>query len=209
MLSSFAMAVAAMIAVVAASNYLVQFPVEFVIAGANLADVLTWGAFTYPAAFLVTDLTNSHFGPRRARQVAVFGFVVAVVLSIWLASPRIAIASGSAFLLAQLIDVQVFHRLRRHQWWVPPAVSGLIATVLDTLVFFSLAFAPAFGFLDTAFGAEDNSLGFPTALLWIGPEVPLFLSLALGDFIVKLAVGIVFLIPYRALHSPNPEPRAA
>ena len=113
MLARFLVAVAAMVAVVAASNFLVQYPVQAQIGGINLADLLTWGAFTYPVAFLVTDLTNRHFGANGARLVVVCGFAVAVVLSVWLATPRIAIASGTAFLVAQFLDISIFDRLRR------------------------------------------------------------------------------------------------
>ena len=110
MLSRFLVAVAAMVATVAASNVLVQFPVQFTLGSVNLGDILTWGAFTYPVAFLVTDLTNRALGPQKTRLVVVAGFAVAVLLSIWLATPRIAIASGSAFLVAQLLDI-IFHLL--------------------------------------------------------------------------------------------------
>ncbi|GHA26618.1 membrane protein [Devosia pacifica] len=199
MLARFMVALAAMVAVVAASNFLVQFPVEAQLGAINLADVLTWGAFTYPIAFLVTDLTNRHFGPRQARLVVLSGFAVAVLVSIWLASPRIAIASGTAFLLAQLLDVSIFDRLRQSDWWRAPLVSSVLGSVLDTLFFFSLAFAPVFSGLDTAFGLEDGSLGFPAPLLGFGPEVPLWVSLALGDFLVKLLVAAVLLAPYKVL----------
>ena len=107
MFARFAAAIAAMVAIVAASNFLVQFPVQLQLGPLNLADLLTWGAFTYPVAFLVTDLTNRHFGPQRARLVVVAGFVVAVILSVWLATPRIAIASGTAFLVAQLLYIEL------------------------------------------------------------------------------------------------------
>lgn len=205
LLARLAVAIAAMVAVVAASNFLVQFPVGYAIGGVNLGDILTWGAFTYPAAFLVTDLTNRHFGPARARIVVLAGFAVAVLVSIWLASPRIAIASGSAFLLAQLLDVSIFDRLRRRAWWQAPLISSLIGSVLDTVVFFSLAFAPAFAGFDLMVGREDGSLGFPAPLLGVGPEVPLWVSLALGDFCVKLAVAALLLAPYGALRRLVPE----
>jgi uncharacterized PurR-regulated membrane protein YhhQ (DUF165 family) len=136
----------AMCAVVAASNYLVQFPVQAQFGGINLAEILTWGAFTYPVAFLVTDLTNRRFGPAAARIVVVSGFVLAVALSIWLATPRIAIASGSAFLVAQLLDVAVFERLRRSAWWKAPLLSSLIGSVVDTVLFFGVAFSARFAF---------------------------------------------------------------
>lgn len=182
--------VAAMAIVVVASNFLVQFP----FAHFGLQDLLTWGAFTYPVAFLVNDLTNRRYGPAAARKVVLVGFAIAVVLSAWLASPRIAIASGSAFLVAQLLDVAVFDRLRRQAWWIAPAISTLIGSVVDTVLFFSLAFADRFAALDTAFGLEDGSLGF--AVPFLGTEVPLWVSLGVGDFGVKLIVGAVMLAPY-------------
>ena len=191
----------AMCAVVAASNYLVQFPVQATLGGINLADLLTWGAFTYPVAFLVTDLTNRRFGPAAARVVVVSGFVLAVALSIWLATPRIAIASGSAFLVAQLLDVAVFQRLRQSAWWKAPLISSLIGSVIDTILFFGVAFSAAFAFLDTGFGLEDGSLAFAVPFLGIGGDVPLWLSLGAGDFCVKILVALVLLAPYRVLRS--------
>lgn len=187
--------VAAMTAIVAASNFFVQFPFQHL----GLGETLTWGAFTYPAAFLVTDLANRRFGPRAARQVVLAGFVLAVMLSVWLASPRIAIASGMAFLVAQLLDVAVFDRLRHGVWWRAPLVSTLLGSALDTALFFSLAFAARFSFMDTAFGLDDGSLAFPVALLGFGADVPLWVSLALGDFGVKLLVGLAMLVPYGVL----------
>lgn len=193
--------IVAMCAVVAASNYLVQFPVQATLGGVNLADLLTWGAFTYPVAFLVTDLTNRRFGPAAARIVVISGFVLAVALSIWLATPRIAIASGSAFLVAQLLDVAVFQRLRRSAWWKAPLISSVIGSVIDTILFFGVAFSAGFAFLDTGFGLEDGSLGFPVPFLGIGGDVPLWLSLGAGDFCVKILVALVLLAPYRVLRS--------
>ncbi len=185
--------VAAMAIVVAASNVLVQYPLPWF----GLGDVLTFGAFTYPAAFLVTDLTNRRFGVRAARLVVVAGFAVAVALSIFLATPRIAIASGSAFLIGQLLDVSVFDALRRQAWWRAPLVSGVFGSLVDTFVFFGLAFATPFAVLDTGLGLEDGSLGFPVA--WFGAEVPLWISLAFGDLTVKLAMALAMLAPYGAL----------
>jgi queuosine precursor transporter len=199
MLSRFLVAVAAMVAVVAASNILVQYPVGITLGGLNLGDILTWGAFTYPVAFLVTDLSNRAFGPQRARLVVVAGFVVAVLLSIWLATPRIAIASGLAFLVAQLLDVSIFHRLRNGAWWHAPMFSSLVSSALDTVIFFSLAMAPAFAGIDAFFGMEDSSLAFPAPLLGVGPEVELWQSLALGDFLVKLAMAVALLAPYKTV----------
>lgn len=195
----FLWAVAAMVATITASNYLVQFPVQFALGPVDLASILTWGAFSYPVAFLVTDLTNRRFGPAGARLVVVCGFAVAVVLSIVLASPRIAVASGSAFLVAQLLDIAIFDRLRQGKWWHPPLFSSLVSSALDTAIFFSLAFAPSFALLDTGLGREDGSLPFPEPLLGIGMVAPLWVSLALGDFLVKLLLTGLMLLPYKGL----------
>jgi len=130
-----------MCVVVAASNYLVQFPVHGSLGPIALADLLTYGAFTYPIAFLVTDLTNRRFGAETARLVVFVGFVLAVVLSFWLATPRIAVASGTAFLVAQLLDVAVFDMLRRSRWWKAP----LISTVMSGLSFSSFAIRSSSG----------------------------------------------------------------
>ena len=190
--------IVAMALVVAASNYLVQFPVQASLGGYNLADLLTWGAFTYPVAFLVTDLTNRRFGPGPARQVVIAGFAVAVLLSIWLATPRIAIASGSAFLVAQLLDVTIFDRLRRASWWKAPLVSSIIGSIVDTIIFFSLAFAPVLGFL----GANDEfAIAWAPLLGLATADAPRWVSWALGDLGVKLAVALVMLAPYGALLS--------
>jgi uncharacterized PurR-regulated membrane protein YhhQ (DUF165 family) len=153
----------AMVAVVAASNYLVQFP---------LNDWLTWGAITYPLSFLVTDLTNRAFGPARARQVVYVGFAIGVALSILLADWRIAAASGTAFMVGQLLDISVFDRLRRADWWRAPLLGSVLGSIVDTALFFSLAFA--------------------------GTPVP-WVTLALGDLAVKLVLAIFFLAPFRAL----------
>lgn len=176
-------AVVAMGAIVVASNILVQFPFT----PFGLADYLTWGAFTYPFAFLVTDLSNRRFGPRRTRHVVYAGFAVAVVLSIVLATPRIAVASGSAFLAAQLLDVQIFDRLRRKSWWVPPLASSLIGSALDTGLFFTLAFA------------GDPTL--PTVAYPLLPAtvlLPVWAGWAVCDFLVKVTLALILLGPYRA-----------
>jgi len=155
--------VIAMTVIVAASNFLVQYPIN---------DWLTWGALTYPVAFLVTDLTNRRLGPKSARRVVYVGFAFAVVLSIVLATPRIAMASGSAFLAAQLLDITVFNRLRQARWWLAPLTSSLLGSVLDTALFFGLAFA--------------------------GTTVP-WITLAFGDLGVKLAMALLMLVPFRLL----------
>jgi uncharacterized PurR-regulated membrane protein YhhQ (DUF165 family) len=164
--------ITAMTVVVVASNWLVQFPIN---------DLLTWGAITYPFSFVITDITTRLQGPSRARAVVCVGFAIAVVLSIWLATPRIALASGTAFLAGQLLDIQVFQRLRRGSWWRAPLVSSTAGSVVDTAIFFSLAFAG-------------------TAMPWV--------TLALGDLGVKLLLAVLGLAPFRAvvaLALPSPQ----
>lgn len=188
--------VAAMTLVVVASNFLVQFPLNGEIAGIQLGDILTWGAFTYPVAFLITDLTNRQFGPQTARKVVFAGFVVGVTLSFVTALPRIAIASGSAYLAGQLLDIALFNRLRRQAWWRAPLVGSLIGSLLDTVMFFSLSFAAFFVFLgaNTPFALEQAPI-----LGIFATEAPRWISWAIGDFTVKLIVGLVMLLPYGAL----------
>lgn len=205
MRSRFFLAIIAMAVVVTASNFLVQFPLDAQLGAIDLAEILTWGAFTYPLAFLVNDLTNRHFGPRAARGVVLVGFAIAVVMSIFLASPRIAIASGAAFLTAQLLDVSIFDRLRAAKWWKAPLISSTMGSVIDTILFFGIAFAATFAVLDTGLGREDASLGFGVPLLSVGPEVPLWVSLALGDFIVKMVVALALLAPYKVLRVIIPD----
>ena len=199
MFARFILAVAAMVVVVTASNILVQYPVQFDLGPIHLADILTWGAFTYPFAFLVSDLTNRHDGPRHARYVVLVGFLVGLALSFWLSTPRIAIASGSAFLIGQLLDIAVFQRLRNRYWLIPPLSASLFGSLLDTLIFFTIAFAPALGFIDGVFGMADGSLGFTAPWLGIGGDVPLWVSLASGDFTVKFLAALLLLVPYRVL----------
>ncbi|WP_372425950.1 queuosine precursor transporter [Salinarimonas chemoclinalis] len=186
------LAVAAMALVVVASNILVQHPIQ----AFGLQDWLTWGAFTYPFAFLVTDLANRRFGPAGARRVVYAGFALAVALSIYFATPRIAIASGVAFLSAQLLDVAIFNGLRAKAWWIAPLTSSVLASALDTAIFFSLAFhcGPVLG--DTTItgmlgvvGIADDCIALP------------WQTLALADWTVKLAVAAVALVPYGALVS--------
>ena len=202
----FAIAVAAMAAVVLLANILVQYPLGFSVGRLNLGDILTWGAFSYPLAFLVTDLTNRLMGARTARRVVYVGFAVAVVLSIQFSTPRIAIASGSAFLVAQLLDVGVFNALRNGAWWKAPAFSSLLGSFVDTLMFFSLAFAPAFAFI----GAND-AFAVDTAPFFglFAVEAPRWLSWAAGDFMVKLAIAALALIPYRLIIGMVLPPRQA
>jgi uncharacterized PurR-regulated membrane protein YhhQ (DUF165 family) len=192
----FLIAVAAMAAIIAGSNYLVQFPVHATLGGINLADLLTYAAFTFPVAFLVTDLTNKLFGPAAARKVVVAGFVIAVIVSIIVASPRIAIASGSAFLISQLLDVSIFDRLRTGTWWRAPLISSMLGAVVDTFVFFSFAFAASLSFL----GEGLDFAVQPAPLLGVmATEAPRWVSWALGDLVVKVSMALVLLAPYGML----------
>ncbi|MGZ9809063.1 queuosine precursor transporter [Pseudoroseicyclus sp. H15] len=191
-------AIIAMATLVVASNILVQF---------LLWDgFLTWGAFTYPFAFLVTDITNRVYGPAAARRVVLVGFATGIVCSLIgtqiqlefgpAVVMRVAIASGAAFLAAQLLDITVFNRLRAGRWWRAPLVSTLASSTLDTAIFFTVAFA---GFL--SFGAAaDAATGWAreaVPFLGAGPVVPLWVSLAVADWGVKLAIALVALIPFR------------
>ena len=214
MLTRFLVAVIAMMIIVAASNILVLYPLQAQLGPVNLADLLTWGAFTFPFAFLVTDLTNRYDGPRNARLVVLVGFLVGLGLSFYLSynplpwnaggtaatTQRIALASATAFLVGQLLDIAVFSRLRSARaWFLPPLIGSLFGSMIDTAIFFTVAFAPALGGIDSAFGLADGSLGFPAPWLGIGPEVPLWTSLATGDFMVKFLAALLLLAPYRAL----------
>lgn len=187
-----------MATVVVASNVLVQIPFAYTIGAINLADLLTWGAFTYPVAFLVTDFTNRRMGPAAARKVVLVGFALAVILSVMLATPRIAIASGTAFLVAQLLDVSIFDRLRRRVWWVPPIFSSVIGSLVDTALFFSLAFAASFSVL-----GPNDAFAIEAAPLFgvLEAAAPRWISWALGDLAVKLLVAVALLAPYRVLLS--------
>ncbi|XWN31907.1 MAG: VUT family protein [Devosia sp.] len=188
-------AVAAMAVVVVASNYLVQIPVGAVVGGLDLSHILTYGAFTYPLAFLVTDVVNRTFGPRLARRVAYVGFALAVVMSAILADPRIAIASGTAFLTAQLLDVSLFNRLRQGSWWRAPLASSLAGSALDTALFFTLAFSATIPLSVDGFATEV----IPLFGVMAGAEAPRWVSWALADFTVKLMVAAIALMPYRLI----------
>ncbi|MEP9387781.1 queuosine precursor transporter [Mesorhizobium sp. KR9-304] len=222
-LTSYAPFVAAMALIVVASNVLVQFPVNGQIGGLALADILTWGAFTYPFAFLVTDLANRRYGPAVARRIVFVGFMLAVACSI-LMPPllfrygfiefetaadrlvRIAIASGAAFLTAQLLDVTVFNWLRQRSWWRAPVFGSLAGSVLDTAIFFSVAFSAAFAFIgpDDAFALENAPL-----LGLLPVETARWMSWAAGDLTVKLAIAVFALIPYRLIAARWAQPAAA
>ena len=161
--------------VVLTSNYLVQFPINYY----GLNEILTYGAFSYPIAFLITDLANRSYGKRVARKIVYFGFVLGIGFTVLfstdfadLISIRIAIGSGIAFLTAQLLDVQIFDRLRKKEWFVAPLTSSMIGSTIDTFLFFSISF-------------------YGTGVPWV--------TLSLGDLIVKVIVALIMLIPFRLL----------
>ena len=162
---------------ITASNYLVQFPIKFF----GLKEVLTYGAFTYPVTFLITDLSNRRYGKIIARKIVYFGFILGVSLTLLfstnfseLISIRIAIGSGTAFLISQLIDVQIFDKLRNKIWFAAPFTSSFIGSLIDTFLFFFIAF-------------------YGTNLNWI--------SLGFGDFLMKVLMALIMLIPFRMLMS--------
>ena len=164
-----------MASVVALSNYLVQFPINY----AGLEDLLTYGAISYPIAFLITDLSNRRYGKKKAKKIVYLGFALGVFLTFYFStnysdfiSIRIAIGSGVAFIIAQLIDINIFHRLRKKIWFVAPLVSSLVGSCIDTFLFFSIAF----------YGTNIN---------WV--------SLSFGDLFVKIFVALFMLIPFRIL----------
>jgi hypothetical protein len=188
----------AMAAIVVASNILVQF---------LFGQWLTWGAFTYPFAFLVTDVMNRIHGPAAARRVVLVGFAVGLFCSLIgtqimgefgpLVTLRIAIGSGMAFLVAQLLDVSVFDRFRTGAWWRAPLISTLIGSTLDTMIFFTTAFSTALIWLEPANDVTWANEALP--LLGIGPEAPLWMSLAVADWSVKLLLALVALLPFRLI----------
>ena len=164
-----------MAGIVAISNFLVQFPVNYL----GLENILTYAAFTYPITFLITDLANRKYGKLIARRVVYFGFFIGIILTLYfstnfedLISIRIAIGSGTAFLVAQLLDVRVFDLLRKKIWFIAPLSSSLLGSLIDTFLFFSISF-------------------YNTDVPWI--------TLAMGDFIVKVLISLIMLIPFRLL----------
>ncbi|WP_238365676.1 queuosine precursor transporter [Mesobacterium pallidum] len=193
--------VIAMAAIVVASNILVQFLI--------LDGLLTWGAFTYPLAFLVTDVMNRVYGVGPARRVVVAGFVTGVICSLigsqimleyGPAVPlRIGVASGIAFLAAQLTDVAVFDRVRSGRWWRAPLISTLVGSALDTVLFFSIAFSATLAVFGTAANEATAWALDPMPFLTFGPMAPLWVSLAFADWLVKLALALVALFPFRAI----------
>lgn len=188
----------AMAVIVVASNILVQHP---------MGAYLTWGALTYPLSFLVNDLVNRLQGVSAARRVVLVGFVVGLVCSVIgtqimgefgpLVTLRIAIASGVAFLVGQLLDITVFDRLRRAAWWRAPLASTLLGSSVDSVIFFTIAFSASLTFLepsnDVAWAGEIG------ALLGVGPAVPFWVSLAVADWCVKFAIAVFGLLPFRLI----------
>lgn len=190
--------VIAMAIVVVVSNILVQYPI---------GQWLTWGAFTYPFAFLVSELVNRFHGAPAARRVVFAGFLVGLICSLIgtqimgefgpLVTLRVAIASGVAFLVAQLLDVSVFDRLRRSAWWRAPFIGSFMGSSVDTLLFFSIAFSATLVWIEPS---NDISWAIESVpLLGFGPEVPLWVSLGLADYCVKIAVDLIALMPFRAM----------
>ena len=190
--------VIAMAAIVVASNILVQF---------LFGQWLTWGAFTYPLAFLVTDVMNRVYGAGPARKVVLAGFVTGVFCSFIgtqiigefgpLVTLRIATGSGLAFLTAQMLDVAVFDRLRTGAWWRAPLASTLVGSSVDTAIFFTLAFSASLAFLEP--GNDVGWAGEVLPLLGFGPQVPLWVSLAVADWLVKLTLALIALVPFRMI----------
>lgn len=188
----------AMAAIVVASNILVQF---------LYGQWLTWGAFTYPFAFLVTDLMNRIYGAQAARRVVLAGFVVGVVCSLIgtqimgefgpLVTVRIAIGSGLAFLSAQLLDVGIFSALRQGKWWRAPLASTLVGSSLDTALFFTIAFSEQLTWLEPSNDVAWANEVLP--VLGVGPAAPLWVSLAFADWMVKLLLALLALIPFRLI----------
>ena len=199
----------AMATIVVASNILVQF---------LFGQWLTWGAFTYPLAFLVTDIMNRVYGVAAARRVVLAGFVVGVACSavgtqIMLqgdgytypaVTVRIALGSGLAFLTAQLLDISVFNRLREGAWWRAPLASTLIGSSVDTALFFTIAFSGALAFLET--GNDVSWAGELLPLLGKGPVVPLWVSLGVADWMVKLSLALLALVPFRIIVGKMVQP---
>jgi len=200
--------VIAMAIVVVASNILVQFLI--------LDGLLTWGAFTYPLAFLVTDIMNRIYGAAAARKVVYVGLIVGIICSLIgsqimleygpAVALRVAIGSASAFLVAQLLDIAVFNRLRVGSWWKAPLVSTMISSIVDTVIFFSISFSSAFnGFSQMAAEQIIWAQG-PVPFLNVGSEVPLWVSLAVADWGVKILIALIALVPFRIIIGRMSQP---
>ena len=198
--------------VVVASNILVQFLI--------LDGLLTWGAFTYPLAFLVTDVMNRCYGAAPARRVVFIGFIVGVVCSLIgsqimlegdgysyaAVAFRVAIASATAFLAAQLLDVAVFNRLRDGSWWRAPLVSTLIGSTIDSVIFFTIAFSSLFNRFSQVAAEQIMWAQGPVPFLNVGSEVPLWVSLAVADWGVKILIALIALVPFRIIIGRMSQP---
>jgi uncharacterized integral membrane protein (TIGR00697 family) len=190
--------VIAMAIIVVASNILVQYPI---------GQWLTWGAFTYPFAFLVSELVNRFQGLQPARRVVYAGLVVGLICSLIgtqimgefgpLVTLRVALGSGLAFLIGQLLDVTLFDKLRRAAWWRAPFLSSLLGSSIDSLIFFTIAFSAALIWLEPSNDVSWATGGVP--LLGMGREVPLWVSLGVADWFVKVAVDLIALMPFRIM----------
>ncbi|MGR3291754.1 MAG: queuosine precursor transporter [Paracoccaceae bacterium] len=188
----------AMAAIVVASNILVQH---------LFGQWLTWGAFTYPLAFLVTDVMNRGYGAKTARKVVLIGFLVGVISSLIgtqvagefgpLVTWRIAIGSGIAFLSAQLLDIFIFDKLRHQDWWRAPLASTIVGSSVDTVLFFTIAFSGALTFVEPV--NDVSWAGEILPILGLGPQAPLWVSLAIADWSVKLTLALLALIPFRII----------
>ena len=188
----------AMAAIVVASNILVQH---------TFGAYLTYGAFTYPLSFLVNDIINRLAGVKAARRVVLAGFVVGLACSFIgtqlhndygpLVTLRVALGSGTAFLVGQLLDVTIFDRLRRAEWWRAPLVSTLIGSTIDSVIFFTIAFAASLNFLEPSSDVSWAAVSGP--LLGSGPMVPLWVSLAVADWGVKFGIAVFGLLPFRLI----------
>lgn len=186
----------AMATIVVASNILVQFPI---------GQWLTWGAFTFPFAFLVSELVNRFHGAAAARRVVYFGLIVGLFCSAIgtqisgefgpLVTIRVAIGSAIAFLFGQMLDVVVFDRLRKSAWWRAPFLASALGSSIDTVLFFTIAFSTALVGIEPSNDVSWAAVSVP--LLGFGPEVPLWVSLGLADWCVKLAVDVIALMPFR------------
>ncbi len=197
--------VIAMATIVVASNILVQFLI--------LDGLLTWGAFTYPLAFLVTDVMNRVYGPTAARKVVFAGLIVGIICSLIgsrimlqgdgfeypAVALRIAIGSATAFVIAQLLDIAVFQRLNSGSWWKAPLGSTLMGSTVDTVIFFSIAFAAVFNGLSASAAEEIMWAQDAAPFLLTGPELPLWVTLAVADWGVKLTIALLALIPFRII----------
>ena len=184
--------VVCMLLVILVSNILVQYPIHIW----GLEDILTWAALTYPLAFFITDITNKIYGVHKARRIVYWGFFFAVILSIYFSTPRIAVASGTAFIISQLLDIYIFSRLNKYDWWKAPLISSTIGSSIDTILFFSLAFSINFSLLGNADSFAIEKVNLLTDVI----NISRWVLWAFGDFCVKLIVAFILLAPFRIFY---------